>query len=81
MVEQAPGTLVVETQAPAPAEPAPRTLRGLMAYFLRLGSSGFGGPIALVGYMQPDLVEARGWFTEDECRLRLDIEGDRDDRR
>jgi chromate transporter len=42
-----------------------------MGYFLRLGSSGFGGPIALVGYMQRDLVEARGWFTEDEYRQGL----------
>jgi chromate transporter len=49
----------------------PRTLRGLVYYFLRLGSSGFGGPIALVGYMQRDLVEARGWFTEDEYRQGL----------
>ncbi len=40
------------------------TLRDLLAYFLWLGSSGFGGPIALVGYMQRDLVERRGWFTE-----------------
>jgi chromate transporter len=57
----------------AVAEPAasPRTLRGLVFYFLRLGSSGFGGPIALVGYMQRDLVEARGWFTEDEYRQGL----------
>ena len=48
-----------------------RTLAGLVRYFLRLGSSGFGGPIALVGYMQRDLVEARGWFTEDEYRQGL----------
>jgi chromate transporter len=39
------------------------TLRRLVAYFVRLGSTGFGGPIALVGYMQRDLVERRGWFT------------------
>jgi hypothetical protein len=44
----------------------PRTLRGLMRYYLSLGCSGFGGPIALVGYMQRDLVEQRGWYTEDE---------------
>jgi chromate transporter len=58
---------------PAVAAPTaqPRTLRGLVSYFLRLGSSGFGGPIALVGYMQRDLVEARGWFTEDEYRQGL----------
>jgi chromate transporter len=49
----------------------PRTLRGLVLYFLRLGSSGFGGPIALVGYMQRDLVEQRHWFTEEEYRQGL----------
>ena len=32
-------------------------IRDLVAYFLRLGTFGFGGPIALVGYMQKDLVE------------------------
>src|SRR5256885_13502577 len=48
-----------------------RTLRGLTLYFLRLGSSGFGGPIALVGYMQRDLVEQRQWFTEQEYRQGL----------
>jgi chromate transporter len=42
-----------------------------MRYFLKLGSSGFGGPIALVGYMQRDLVEDRRWFTEDEYRQGL----------
>src|SRR2546422_10011321 len=40
----------------------------LARYFLRLGALGFGGPIALVGHMHRDLVEARGWFTEDEYR-------------
>jgi chromate transporter len=48
-----------------------RTLAGLVRYFLKLGSSGFGGPIALVGYMQRDLVEQRGWFTETEYRQGL----------
>src|SRR3989338_4292896 len=38
----------------------------LLRYFLYLGSLGFGGPVALVGYMQRDLVEKRGWFTRDE---------------
>lgn len=46
--------------------PAPPSVRDLAAYFLRLGASGFGGPIALAGYMQRDLVEKRGWFTQDE---------------
>jgi chromate transporter len=35
----------------------------LALYFLRLGTIGFGGPIALVGHMQKDLVEERQWFT------------------
>jgi chromate transporter len=38
----------------------------LLRYFLYLGSLGFGGPVALVGYMQRDLVERRAWFTRDE---------------
>jgi len=41
------------------------TLRQLVGYFLYLGSLGFGGPVALVGYMQRDLVEQRRWFTKD----------------
>ena len=35
-------------------------------YFLRLGAVGFGGPIALVGRMQQDLVERRHWVTKKE---------------
>jgi len=42
------------------------TLAALARYFLTLGAVGFGGPIALVGYMQRDLVDARGWFTPEE---------------
>jgi chromate transporter len=48
------------------AEPAERTMRGLVVYFLRLGALGFGGPIALVGYMHRDLVVERRWYTEAE---------------
>ena len=50
-----------------------RTLRGLVRYFLKLGGLGFGGPIALVGYMQRDLVEDRHWFSEDEFRQALAV--------
>ena len=38
------------------------SLRAFLLYFLRLGALGFGGPIALAGYMQRDLVEHRGWI-------------------
>ena len=41
-------------------------LRSLLGYFLYLGALGFGGPVALVGYMQRDLVERRGWFTREQ---------------
>jgi len=42
------------------------TLRALVLYFLRLGTLGFGGPIALVGYMQRDLVEDRKWVSRED---------------
>ncbi len=42
------------------------SLRALVLYFLRLGTTGFGGPIALVGFMNRDLVQQRGWFTNEE---------------
>src|SRR5213079_1278484 len=41
-------------------------LRDLLVYFLRLGTLGFGGPIALAGHMQKDLVEERHWFSTDD---------------
>src|SRR5438876_328909 len=40
------------------------TLRELLLYFLRLGTSGFGGPIALAGHIQKDLVEDRRWVSK-----------------
>ncbi len=43
----------------------------LVQYFLRLGSIGFGGPVALVGYMRRDLVEQRGWITEADYKEGL----------
>jgi chromate transporter len=43
----------------------------LVSYFLRLGSLGFGGPVALVGYMRRDLVERRGWITESDYKEGL----------
>lgn len=50
---------------PLPTVSRPTTAE-MLRYFLYLGSLGFGGPVALVGYMQRDLVERRGWFTRDE---------------
>ncbi len=49
------------------ADPRPElSLRQIAGYFARLGTIGFGGPIALAGYMQRDLVERRHWFTQEE---------------
>jgi chromate transporter len=50
---------------------APYELRDLLSYFLRLGSLGFGGPVALVGYMQRDLVDERGWIAETDFKEGL----------
>ncbi len=47
------------------------SLRQLVLYFLKLGYSGFGGPVALVGYIHRDLVEKRKWISEDEYKEGL----------
>ena len=44
----------------------PCTLREFLLYFLRLGATGFGGPIALCGYMQRDLVEEKKWISKED---------------
>jgi chromate transporter len=44
----------------------PYTLRQMARYALKLGAIAFGGPIALVGYMQRDLVERRRWLRQSE---------------
>ncbi len=41
-------------------------MRQLVAYFLRLGALGFGGPAALVAILEDDLVERRQWLTREE---------------
>jgi len=47
------------------------TLWELVRYFLYLGTFGFGGPVALVGFMHRDLVEKRKWISEEEYNLGL----------
>ncbi len=47
------------------------SLSELINYFLKLGTIGFGGPVALVGYMHKDLVENRQWISEDEYKQGL----------
>jgi chromate transporter len=45
----------------------------LVAYFLRLGLLGFGGPVALVGQMEKELVGDRGWLTKEQMREAIAI--------
>ena len=40
----------------------------LASYFLRLGATGFGGPVALCGLMERDLVERRNWLNAEQMR-------------
>src|SRR4026209_2511321 len=46
----------------------PYKLKDLILYFLKLGTIGFGGPVALVGYMHRDLVEKRKWIQEEDYK-------------
>ena len=43
-------------------------IRDLVLYYLRLGALGFGGPVALVGQMEKELVQERKWLTKEEMR-------------
>jgi chromate transporter len=54
-------TMATETEARPEA-----SLAEFALYFLKLGCIGFGGPIALVGYMQKDLVEERKWISQED---------------
>jgi len=59
------------TTQPAPPKRAargPHAIRDLTLYFLRLGALGFGGPVALVGQMERDLVDGRKWLSKTEMR-------------
>src|SRR5215211_1654781 len=58
-----------ETTAPSGARRG--SLWELTSYFLKLGTIGFGGPVALVGYMQRDLVERHHWIDDEEYKLGL----------
>jgi chromate transporter len=47
------------------------TLWQMVLYMLRLGALGFGGPVALVGYMHRDLVEERRWISQGDYKEGL----------
>src|SRR6266705_1325799 len=64
-------TQKVESATAETTERVPYTLWQLVRYFLRLGMLGFGGPVALVGYMQRDLVDQRAWIAEADYKEGL----------
>src|SRR5438045_4228705 len=49
------------------------SLGKLVLYFLKLGTIGFGGPVALVGYMYRDLVESRRWIADADYKEGLTL--------
>src|SRR5438105_7224197 len=58
-------------ESPTPGSRIP--ILDLVRYFLRLGALGFGGPVALVGQMEKELVAERHWLTRDEMREGIAI--------
>jgi chromate transporter len=61
-------TTIEKQQKENPAERRSYSLKELVVYFLKLGTTGFGGPVALVGYMHRDLVEEKRWISEEEYK-------------
>jgi chromate transporter len=55
------------------AAPAHTTMGELTVYFLRLGLLGFGGPVALVGQMERELVADKGWLSKEQMREAIAI--------
>ena len=58
---------LIPLNADATSRPA-YTLSQIVQYFFKLGYAGFGGPVALVGYMHRDLVEEKKWISEEDYR-------------
>ncbi len=78
VVTDAPHSSDNHTVAPQPAASLPEnspppnySLSQLTAYALKLGAIGFGGPVALVGYMHRELVEQRKWISEADYKEGL----------
>lgn len=65
--------LATETNTGPDAGKRSVPIRNLVGYFLRLGALGFGGPVALCGLMEKDLVQDRGWLTRQEMRDAIAI--------
>jgi chromate transporter len=74
MTSASPPEPATPAPAGAPSPPPPTDQVGLwplVGYFLTLGTIGFGGPVALTGYMHRDLVEQRRWISEEDYKEGL----------
>ena len=69
MTNSAEGSVPAELPTVGPTY----SLWQITAYALRLGTLGFGGPVALVGYMHRDLVEQRKWISEADYKEGLTL--------
>jgi chromate transporter len=58
--------MIAKGQQPSESTLVPVSLSRFVVYFLKLGMLGFGGPIALAGHMQRDLVEERRWISKQD---------------
>ena len=71
------GSALPEKSMGGPARPGefprPVPVAHLVLYFLRLGTLGFGGPVALCGLMERELVDEKGWLTKTEMREAIAV--------
>ena len=65
--------MIRQTESNGPLPVPAYSLWELIAYALKLGTFGFGGPVALVGYMYRDLVEQRKWISEADYKEGLTL--------
>ena len=71
MAEQEPHA--AQAERPPEGVPSRVPIRDLVRYFLRLGALGFGGPVALCGQMERELVGERKWLTREEMREAIAV--------
>jgi chromate transporter len=71
MAEQEPQAAQTERSPDGVASRVP--IWDLVRYYLRLGVLGFGGPVALCGQMEKELVGERKWLTRDEMREAIAV--------
>jgi len=57
---------VTEGTSNQPGSRAPRALREVVLFFLRLGFTAFGGPAAHIAMMEEEVVRRRGWLTREQ---------------